>query len=217
MGEVVYLQTNFTALADQEGGTQGWPTLGRFGGLKVNQTAPQYHGLAEAGRIYSWSSATATAKAPVTAIPTTAAIFALWNGNAAATRLCLSILRISAWQVSGTAGLGKALIAGLSPTSQTAVTSATNAIKTNLSASARTSAATFGTDITLGGTPSWNIYGGSDQPAAVQVGGGVTCRLDGEILVPPGYALGLSVLSPVGTTALYGMSVIYAEVEASLV
>jgi len=216
MADVMYLQTNVTALADTVNGTAGWPTLGRLGGLKVNQVVPQYHSLAEAGRIYGWSSATATAKAPVTAIPTTAAIFALWNGNTAASGLALSILRVSCWQVSGTAGLGLALIAGVSPTAQTAVTSATNAIKTSLSASSRTSAATFGTDITLGGTPSWQILGGLDKVAAVTVGGGVTCRCDGEFLVPSGFCFGMSVLAPVGTSALFGMSVVYAEVEASL-
>lgn len=201
---------------------EGTPTnvgLTVDGSLKTSQTLPSRHELAKAGRIYCWSSATATAKAPVTAIPTTAAIFALYNGNPAGLGgLALSILGFSYFQVSGTAGLGAAIIAGVSPTIQAAaVTSATNAIKTSTSGSARASAATFGTDITLAGTPAWNVWGGSNQPAAVQVGAGVYVPVNGELLVPAGFCLGMSVLSPVGTTALYGMTVVYAEIESYLV
>jgi len=212
---IFYPQVPTTALAFST--SQQFLSQSGLGGLKVSNIEPSRHKLAEAGRIYSWSSATATAKAPVTAIPTTAAIFALWNGNTAASTLQLSILGIGYFQVSGTAGLGAALIAGVTGTSQTAVTSATNAIKGSCSGSTRTSAATFGTDITLGATPSWAIWGGTNQPAAVQVGAGVYVPINGELLVPTGCCLGMSVLSPAGTNALYGMSVIYAEIECALV
>jgi len=65
----------------------------------------------------------------------------------------------------------------------------------------------------LAGAPVWQVLAGREQAAAVSVGAGLVANVEGMYLIPPTYALGAAVLSPTGTSALYGVGFTYARVE----
>jgi len=79
------------------------------------------------------------------------------------------------------------------------------------------SAAKWAASITLPGSPVWDLVGASFQLAAANVGqGDQPFEIRGGIAVPPGYALGLSIISGAGTTPKYGVSARWAELEVDL-
>lgn len=184
----------------------------------VAQFEPPMFELARTGRIYIATTGTATSVASVNAVPTTAAAWALYNGYSTGRGGTVLVpLAASFWGAAGsTHTLGSQLLVGLSPTAQAAaVTTAANAFVKSASASTRVSSATFGTGVTLAGTPAWMAFEGALPTAAAISGGGRSSRLDGMFVVPQGYALGFTVLSQ-GITGTFGVSVAFAELDALL-
>jgi len=124
---------------------------------------------------------------------------------------------IFCWSVSGTLGLGLALLAAVTIGLQTtAPTDVSSSIKTNLNGGPFDSKAVFGTGHTITtGTPAWCVVAARDQVSAVSVGSGLRTGADfnGSRVVTPGRELAMSVLAPVGTTALFGMGVEWHEVK----
>jgi len=189
--------------------------------LAVDLTNPALVELARLGKIFSANTGAGTAKAPDTALPTTTAVWALWNGNATGSTpcTCLVILQIASHAVSGTLGLGMGLVAGMSTVTQVATTAYSSAVQatSTMGASTTASKAIFSNNVTLAGAPCWIPLAGRDTPAAVEVGAVLASGpLNGLFVVPPGYALGASVVAPVGTSALFGMTFTWAEIPLTL-
>lgn len=187
-------------------------SLDELGGLIMAQGGPPYAWLARNNRIFGATFGTGTAIAPVSAVPTTAAAWDVYNGEPDGGR-DLYILLVSAHSVSGTLGLGMSLLGCVSLVRQTTVpTDYASSIKTSMCGGPFDSKAIFDQDQTItGGTPAWINLAARDQVSAVSVGSGVNARVDGFMKVPPGHIAGFTVLAPAGTAALFGVSVVWAE------
>lgn len=183
-----------------------------LGGLYTNPAGLELAALSHDKRMYGATSATGTAIAPDTAVPTTAAQWFLFNDEPDGGK-DLYINTIFSWIVSGTAGLGVGLLACVTLKRQAAgPADYASSIKTSLNGGPFNSKAIFDQATTItGGTPAWILVAARDQVAAVSVGAGLVADVKGMFKVPPGHGLGINVLSPVGTTALYGTGVTWAE------
>ena len=193
-------------------GTERTVNLDEQGALLVSQLGLKYGALARNNRIFGATFGTGTAIAPVQAVPTTAAAWSVYNGEPDGGR-DLYIIQAAAHSVSGTLGLGLALLGCVSLARQTTVpTDYASSIKSSLCGGAFDSKALFDQDHTItGGTPAWMTLAARSQVSAVEVGSGLVAPVDGFMKVPPGHIAGFTVLAPVGTTALFGVSAIWAE------
>lgn len=184
--------------------------------LAVANVEPLRFEMARAGRRYhGGNSIIANGIAPVAAIPTTTATLALFNGEADGGRLIV-IDRIGFWLGSGTAAAGATLFGAVSLGKlATAVSAmATGYAVGRADGQAADSAAKFGSAVTMPTGTVWSQLCSSFQAAAANVGQGDTVTdLDGGLILRPGYALGLGILSGSGTTPLYGISVHWSELE----
>ena len=209
----MFLEGTVRALAARlANNTERSVTLDELGALLVSQGGPKYGYLARNNRIYGATFGTGTALAPIQAVPTTAVDWDLYNGEADGGR-DLYVIQVALHSVSGTAGLGLSLVGCVSLARQTTVpTDYSGSIKTSLCGGPFDSKAIFDATHTLtGGTPAWQTLASRDQVSAVSVGSGLVAPVDGFMKVPPGHIAGFSALAPVGTTALFGLSVIWAE------
>ena len=164
----------------------------------------------------------ATMLAPVTAIPTTTATMALYNGSSARSYL---IDRIGAVLASGTPGIGSALIACVTAIAQARPTLGAgnnggyagvimNCL--NGDGAPGNSEGVFINAITLTGPqPAWLPFAGNpDGTATANIATHILiAEVDGGIVVPPGHMLGLAVLSATGTNPLFSFSVVWDEIE----
>lgn len=191
--------------------------------LGVAQVEDPRAELARAGRRFAGGNQViANGIAPVAAIPTTTATVALCNmedaGGAA-----IMVNRVSLWLGSGTPAAGATLFAAISPIklATAPTTMATGWAWGSSSGSSRASKALWATAVTMPNPSNkpiaWVALLSSLQSAAANVGqGDNTVDLEGQFLIPPGYALGFAVLSGAGTTPLYGISVTASETETDL-
>ena len=187
------------------------------GSLAVAQVEPEYAELARGGRIFAAvTGVSSTFKAPVVAIPSTTATWAVWNGEPDGGASYL-ILQASAFLASGTAGVGGSLIAAVSLIRHAAQTAYANSILQSLSGGNKDTKAVLANAVTIAGTqPPWIQIAAADWAASTTIGVGLVAPVKGLFLVQPGGLFCLDVLSGVGTTALYGVSVVWAEVEVDV-
>lgn len=157
--------------------------------------------------------------APVSAIPTTTATLALYN-TAEDGGKSIVLERINVCLGSGTAAAGATLFGAVSAGKPASVPSAAS----NYSSQClngrinNTSIARWATAVTMPSGSAWVALGSSFQLAAANVGQGTTIdEFVGKIIVPPGYALGLGILSGAGTSPLYTVSAVWSELELPLV
>lgn len=187
--------------------------------LAVAQVEPERTEVTRAGlRFIGGNQIIANGIAPVSAIPTTTATLALYNGNSAA---ALVIERLGFWLGSGTAAAGATMLATVStaPIASRPTAMATGYGVANANGGANYSKALWATAVTLPGTPTpaWIQVLSSFQLAANNVGqGDQTTDFCGSLIVPPLHALGLAILSGAGTTPLYGISAVWSELELEL-
>lgn len=175
--------------------------------------------LARAGRRFGGGNQViANGIAPVQAIPTTTATVALVNmEDPGGSAICID--RVSYWLGSGTPAAGAALFATIS---RGKVASPPTGMATgwgwaSLSGSTRASKALWATGVTLAAGSAWVALLSTSQLAAANVGQGDNAiDLEGQLLIPPGYACGFAILSGAGTTPLYGLSVTASETETDL-
>jgi len=188
--------------------------MSAFGGVYTDLTVGLPMAAASlANRVYGATSATGTGIAPVTAVPTTAAAWFLFNDEPDGGR-DYYIDRIGCWGLSGTPGLGMSLLACVTLKRQ-AIGPATYAssIMTSLSGGPLDTKAVFDQATTItGGTPAWINVASRSQVSAAEVGEGLVAEVDGAFMVKPGHGLGMTVLSLAGSTPLYGVSVVWVEV-----
>lgn len=188
------------------------------GSLAMAQVEPAGAELARAGRRFGAVVGNgATYKAPIQAIPTTTATWALYNGEPDGGKSYL--VEIAAcFSVSGTLGLGLSLLGGVTKTRQSAAVAAySGTVLDSLSGGAMNSRAALGNAVTLANTPVWVPLESRDQVSAVSVGSGLVAKdLAGRFLVRPGCCFALDVMAPVGTTALFGVAVAWSELQLDL-
>lgn len=171
-------------------------------------------GLTRAARRFAGVGGT-TGVAPVQAVPTTAAAWLLYNADSAKS---LVIDDVSFWLLSGTATAGLTVLGVVSAITATLPAAATGSAIGSRSAGGLTSKAIFATGYTLpalSGNTQWQVIG-SSVGGVPGVGGGATFDVKGRIIVPPGKALGLTVLAGTGTTPLYIPGATWAEIELDL-
>lgn len=189
-----------------------------LGSLAIAQLEPALAEAARAGlRFGGGTQVIANGIAPVAAIPTTTATLALWNGESPGGRSYL-VQRVHFGLGSGTPTAGGTLFAALAPAAIAAPTPATNYSSGSLSRGGKATKAVWGTAVTFAAGAAWMAMASSFQLAAANVGqgDGTGYLSEGGILVPPGYALGLAILSGTGTTPLYYVSMEWTELELDL-
>ena len=204
---------NFIGTGEQE------QRYDEYGGAAVTQLLPSGLWLTQHGRTYVASQGVvANAVVCVVDVPTTAAKYALYNGYAITTKTRLIIHRASLWLASGTADTGASLLVGLSSAVQSsAPTAATGAVIKSSSNSTRATSAIFAGATTLAGAAAWESVAAVANGASTPPGtGAVSDDLSGMFIVSPTYALGFAVLSGLGTTAKWGISIRFSEVELDL-
>lgn len=188
---------------------------GQGGDLSVSLLLPPYAQLSAAGKVFGIESTAGTALPPVNVVPTTTATWALYNANSSAH---LVILKAACAAQSGTLGLGGALVGTVTIGDQTAlVANYSGVIVGCLDGTAKQPNAFLDDAISLVGTQSpWVVLAARDMLAVVAVGAGLVADVDGMMVVPPKGIAGFDVLAPTGTTALFDISIIFAEIQLDL-
>lgn len=194
--------------------------LTNLGAQRVAQQEPPGYELARSGRTFvGGMTLVAGGVVPVVDLPTTTGPFVLYNSNADGGRV-LVVKRITSWYASGTAGAGgHGLFAGVTPSVlATALTSndATN-FRTQSLRGYGTPAGFVGVAKTIPAGTAWMHLGGIMHTAVTVTGIAYSVDLGNmPFVVPPRFALTVGVLGDTGTTAKYGFSVCWDEVEAVL-
>lgn len=189
--------------------------LDEFGAVPVSQALPPYARLAAAGKLFAVDMHAGTAKAPVTAAPTTSPEWGLYNASETES---LVVLQAACTLKSGTAGLGLALMAAVAKGPQTAVSSDyASTVKNCLDGSQKTPDFFLTNNPTLiGGTPAWSVLAATavNTVATDSVGDGLVADVGGLLIARPnGGMVAFEVVGEVGTTALFSVSFIVAMLE----
>lgn len=195
-----------------EAATRGTP----LGSVAVAQVEPPGFELARSGlRFAGGCQVIANGIDPVSAIPTTTATLALHNGEPDGGR-SLWVDMLSFCLGSGTAAAGAALFVCVSNGKISQPSQATNYNVQSLSAGGVNSRARWATAVTFPSNSVWFSPAASMQLAAGNVGQGAEQPSRPGILVPPGYALGIGILSGAGTSPKYIVSASWFELETLL-
>lgn len=186
--------------------------------LATAQTEAPYVEMTRAGRrFHGGTQVIANGIAPVSAIPTTTATLGLYNNDTNNNGLSLVIDWLNVFLGSGTPAAGLTVFVGVGRPTTPPTANASNYGTSALSGSTRGSKALWGTGLTFPAGVNWSALVSTLQPAAANVGQGDNAiDIGGRLIVPPGYALGIGLLSGAGTTPLYGVSAQWSEVELDL-
>ena len=181
--------------------------------LCVDQVSPQWMELARAGVLYGANTGAATGLVNIAAIPTTAAKWGLYNGSSSKQ---LVVLKIAAVCTTITAPVTFALIAGLPATAQA---SAETKYATSLALPINTgqpAAQGYLTDaVTLAATPLWQTIAAYEGDSGL-LGAAAIAWVDGMYIVPPRFCLGFDVVGSAGTTPLFDVDIVWAELDMDL-
>jgi hypothetical protein len=199
------------------GGGNAQPSLDEFGGSVVSKLLPDYARLCAAGKVFAVDMSAGTAKAPVTAYPTTSPEWGLYNSS---TKESLVPLHVAATLISGTAGLGLSIAMATAIGDQTLVSADyAGTIKTCLDGSQRKPDAFLANNPTLvGGTPAWVALEGTkvNSVATNSVADSLVADPKGMFVARPKGAIGIEVVGETGTSALFAVQVIFAMLELDL-
>jgi hypothetical protein len=198
------------AIDQRSPGDEEKVSLSEQGALYVAQDSSFYEEMIRVGR--SFEVHTTAAVAGIVAIPTTAVLAQIWNGEPDDGR-CLIIDRCWALGIAGPATAGQnALIGALGQTRVAAPAAAL--AKTNLNGlgggDTRVVTATAVLDAVTGVAAAWRVLpgqtGGQKIGAAATPGVFINAEVNGRIIVPPGRAFGIHVFSDaVGNTFVAGI------------
>lgn len=156
--------------------------------------------------------------APKQAIPSLSPTLCLYNGDSSQSYV---VRYIHKWLASGTAAAGSTLLVALSPNALSPVPTqnATNfkIQKLGPSSTSETSSALLASGVTLPNSPQapvWISICSDFQLAAANLGqGDAVTNLNGMIVIPPGYGMGIDIISGSGSSPLYGVTVVWDEVN----
>lgn len=188
--------------------------LDEFGNVPTSNALPAYARLAAAGKLYSVNTHAGTAKAPVTAFPTTSPEWALYNHSDNET---LVVLQAAISLISGTAGLGLSIAGAVAVGAQTAVTADyASSVKTALDGSAKVPDFYVTNNPTLINTPSWFPFEGTkvNSVATNSVADTLVANIDGALIAKPnGGMVAFEAVGETGSSALFSFSAIVAMLE----
>jgi hypothetical protein len=188
--------------------------LSQYRSLFVAELEPKYMEFARMRRLYGANTGAGTAIAPVAALPTTTAAWALYNPTTN-TRVLIP-LRAYCYSVSGTMALGMAMVlAGLTSPVASAPSAYTDSVNKAIMPNSQASNAVFGQNVTVV-APVWNVHAARSQVSAIEVGSGLSADLHGLYVIEPGYALCGSILSAVSADDLYGFGFVWGELDLTL-
>lgn len=189
------------------------------------QTQPDMEAVV-AGRVFEiGNNAAVTGIAPVQALPTTAA---QWGIKNASTTKAMFFKSLGVFLTSGTPGVGGLLLATIYSAgtaisaNKAGVAIRNSAGKDNVGAGSRISAALCNSGITVSSptAPVWFPVA-SRPDANVTAFAGSTFlenrNIRGAICLPPGFFLGLAVVSPAGTSPLFAPFAQWEELAATVV
>lgn len=188
--------------------------------VAVAQVEPPGLEMARAGRRFylGYNGTAPTGVAPVQAFPTTAAQWAVWNGDFYKSYV---IEELGAILLSGTNAVGGTLLAcifGL-PTEE-GLAEATGVAIANGSGSAVGSKAVVksGVTITNPAVPVWFPIADTALSAIATLPSTIIANraVGGRVIVPPQSGLGLAVLAPAGTSQTFLPFASWAEIELDL-
>ena len=186
-----------------------------LGNLRVALGNAEYAELGINRKIYVANMYAGTAKAPATAPPTTSPEWVIWNGDPSRTMIPLQATVVS---ISGTLGLGMSLLAAVTIQEQLDATMAaySGAVVKGANGQAGDANVRVVNNPTILGTPAWHAVATRDQVSAVSVGSGLVADLKGAFVVPPKFGFCLEPMAPVGTSALFAISVLFASLLVEL-
>jgi len=196
---------------------RGMPRLDEFGNLAVSQVLPKYAAMAAAGLLFVADMSGGTGKIPVTAAPTTSPEWALYNYGVSNVIVPLCVAYAS---ISGTLGLGHALMVATALGPQTAVSANyASSIVTCTDGTSKKPDCYFTNNPTLiGGTPAWMYYQAVPSSiATIAVGEGGVVWLNGaHVARPGGYEVAFEIVAPTGTSATYDLTILFAQLPLKL-
>lgn len=189
--------------------------------LAIAQIEPQKYEMTRAGRRFLMQPQSGvTGIAPVAALPTVAAQWAIWNNDSYDSYI---FEEIGMLLVSGTAAAGIVLLAAPFTLPATVGASATGmSVKNASMASSLTTNALLKSGVTLtankgGATFDWYPIAKSDSANTGVLSVAVENRnLQGSLIIPPQTGLALCVLSGAGTTPLFAPFGSWLEMTADL-
>lgn len=196
-------------------GSDDQPLISNLGHQLVAQGVPERTGIASKGNSY-WAM-TATAAAPVVAIPTTAALIGLWNGEPDNGK-CYIIDRVFLMQVAVTAAVQNVGIIGNVSQAQIPTAIANTITPRPLRAGLPyRGAARVAVGITLGAldgvAANWMPLGSTGPGQnTLQIGTIVDFDVKGGILVPPKGQFSLSALAGAATASSIQLGFAWHEV-----
>jgi hypothetical protein len=180
--------------------------------LLVALGASPYGEIVKIGR--SFECHTTTAVAAVVAVPSTASLLQLWNGEQQGVYRTMIIDRIWALMAAGTAAAGQGAII-VAPGQSAVVAPASaglafNALNGNGSKDTKAVNSTAALDAATGVAANWRVApgqtGGQKAGAAATPGVYINAEVNGRIMLPPGRAMGIHVLADVvGSTFTVGV------------
>jgi hypothetical protein len=190
--------------------------LNNRGDTLIAQSIPTAAELVRLGK--SWMAMTATAAAPVTAIPTTAALLGLWNGETGPLGKSYVIDSIFVVQVAVTAAVqnvGILVNNAFSPVLTALANTITPRPLRGLKAYDGLARIAVGItlDVTNGVASNWFPWGSTGPGQnTLQIGTVTDIPVDGKIIVPPGGQLALSALAGAATASSIQIGVRWHEV-----
>lgn len=188
--------------------------------LRVAQIEAQAAERARAGMNFSiaYNGSAPTGIAPVQALPTTAAQWAIWNADPVKSYVFDAL---GAFPLSGTPGIGGQLLGCFFTTPASTGANATGIVVASRSNGGPASKAIIKSAVTIA-TPTAGLWFPIAENLTPNVGafpgsGLIVNRvLNGDILLPPNMGLGLSVLALAGTTPLFGPLAEWSEYAADI-
>ncbi len=209
MADTTIIKGTVSGLEKFPNGSEPGIPISQHRGLFTSQLEPKYIELARAKWLYEANNGSAVGLADVETIPTTLATYGLYNSNAIKS---LVVLKISVTTTTITAALGFALIAGLSPTAQaSAETKYSGSLALGITPGSPAPGGYLTDAMTMTGTPLWITLGSNN--AGVLLGSGITAWVDGIFTVPPKFGLGIDILGSAGSTPLYDVDILWAELD----
>ena len=211
-----------TATPNLPEGNQFAPALNNRGDFLIAQSLPPYADLVRLGNTWTMRTATASAFNLVAALPTTLATAILYNGEASGGKSYVIHSAFVTTIVTTTALTSVSLLAQILPNNGNSATAPTHSATTTLltSNSGRQSYggnARRAINVTTFFTDLWQVIGQGHGAATASIATGAFGEVGGQIIIPPGGALGLNAIAGTVATAAGIIGCTWSEVQLDIV
>ena len=187
--------------------------VGNWGDAHVSNFLPPLARLAMDGRLFTIDMSAGTPVAPVVAAPVASPQWGLYNDSDVDTMV---VIMAASTIVSGTSGLGLALMGAAAIGKQTVVTGDySGTVKSQTNGRGASPQVFLDDNPTLiGGTPAWQAYDVANNVAQVAVGWGVVAHVNGMLVAPPGgHMVAFELVGLQGTSALFDFQALVAMIR----